>query len=244
MAGVIFHKNDNLYNSRSISTIESYVDANNRDVAINVFLYGGNGGSGATWFAHDVCYATGTQQAYDDYLLYGNWGIENAIVGIAVHEIGHDLRLEHPKRWSDGDECLNDSSLCLDNCDDTPTYLELINDGYTNPYEWCNGEASNNLMDYNCVQRAWTPCQIDIVHTELESRTQLYPCGFEEDALLVTSNVSTANKSYIAKTFSISNVVVSESKALYINCETFKTTGQFEIESGAVLKINTAPKCN
>lgn len=67
------------------------------------------------------------------------------------HEIGHILGLHHTWRYDDG-------------CDDTPR----------NPNCWaynerkpCDNQYSNNVMDYNTYQDAWTPCQLQRVHRNL-----------------------------------------------------------------------------
>ncbi len=75
------------------------------------------------------------------------------------HEIGHILGLAHTWAYNDG-------------CDDTPL----------NPGCWIRGEeppcdslASNNVMDYNVYQNAWTPCQIGKAHyamSRLHSRVR------------------------------------------------------------------------
>ena len=246
LAGVIFHRDDNLYNTRDIGIMNNYIDANNHDVCINVFLYPGTWGSGAApYLGADYCFINGTKSAYDDYLSYGNWGIDNALAHAATHEIGHCLQLSHPKRSPGGVCCTNDNPSCLDNCDDTPTYLELLNDGYTDPCIWNGPGYSNNVMDYSPSEEAWTPCQIGIIHTEIENnRTMLYPCGYITDALNVISNISTINKVYIAKNITVNNVTVSVTKALYTYSETFETTGAFEVKLGAILDVSTAPKCN
>lgn len=71
--------------------------------------------------------------------------------GLLNHEIGHILGLHHTWSYDDG-------------CDDTPR----------NPNCWaynerkpCNNQYSNNVMDYNTYQDAWTPCQLQRVHRNL-----------------------------------------------------------------------------
>jgi hypothetical protein len=69
-----------------------------------------------------------------------------------VHEFGHILGLSHTWRYSDG-------------CDDTPL----------NPNCWspslpgCDSTTSNNIMDYNAFQNAWTPCQIGKSHLNISN---------------------------------------------------------------------------
>lgn len=68
--------------------------------------------------------------------------------GLVNHEIGHVLGLNHTWSGNDG-------------CEDTPKHRNCWNLSKDGP---CATEASNNLMDYNAKQHAWTPCQIGKIH--------------------------------------------------------------------------------
>ncbi len=68
--------------------------------------------------------------------------------GLVNHEIGHVLGLNHSWSGNDG-------------CEDTPRHRNCWNLSKDGP---CATEASNNLMDYNAKQHAWTPCQIGKIH--------------------------------------------------------------------------------
>lgn len=63
--------------------------------------------------------------------------------GLLNHEIGHVLSLGHSWVKNDG-------------CEDTPAHPNCWNTG-PKP---CDGVVSNNVMDYNSIQMAYTPCQI------------------------------------------------------------------------------------
>ena len=60
------------------------------------------------------------------------------------HEIGHVFGLSHTWSFNDG-------------CDDTPYHPKCWNFSDTPP---CDSLVSNNVMDYNAYQSAWSPCQI------------------------------------------------------------------------------------
>lgn len=68
--------------------------------------------------------------------------------GLVNHEIGHVLGLSHTWSYPDG-------------CEDTPQNPNCWNKTQTGP---CKDNASNNVMDYNSRQNAWSPCQIGRIH--------------------------------------------------------------------------------
>ena len=72
--------------------------------------------------------------------------------GLLDHEMGHVYGLSHA--W-----------LPNDGCPDTPTHnLDCWNRTGQMP---CDTMASNNVMDYNAMQHAWTPCQIGKVQLQM-----------------------------------------------------------------------------
>ncbi len=71
--------------------------------------------------------------------------------GTLIHEIGHSMGLRHTWRGNDM-------------CDDTPNH--------SNCWSWspkgeCDKGASNNVMDYNTSQNAWTACQLSIANKSM-----------------------------------------------------------------------------
>jgi hypothetical protein len=80
-----------------------------------------------------------------------------AFRGIINHEIGHVLGLRHTWNANDG-------------CDDTPKNINCWNNTQPPP---CDTAASNNLMDYNANQSAWTPCQLGKIHLAMSKETSL-----------------------------------------------------------------------
>lgn len=68
------------------------------------------------------------------------------------HEVGHALGLNHAWRSGDG-------------CDDTRIHKNECWSREQSAH--CDTMTSNNVMDYNAKQWAWTPCQIGRIHARL-----------------------------------------------------------------------------
>ena len=81
---------------------------------------------------------------------FNEWNVR----GTFNHEVGHILGLYHA--WTH------------DGCEDTPIHA---NDCWADASPGCDGRASNNMMDYNAWQSALTPCQLDIIHSNLSNPT-------------------------------------------------------------------------
>jgi hypothetical protein len=110
---------------------------------------------------------------YHNYLSSGT-SSKNFIAKVLNHEIGHVLSLYHA--WGEG-------ANTPDYCDDTPYNNNCWAQGaiHLPPKTWfqpcttgvscCDqiSEISNNFMDYNNVQQAVTPCQINRMHNDLDN---------------------------------------------------------------------------
>ncbi len=122
------------------------------------------------------------------------------LAGILNHEIGHSLSLQHTWRSNDG-------------CDDTPQH----------PNCWEAGSypcdiISNNVMDYNNCQCAYTPCQIGKIHyylSEIKPSFQVpYWCKYyPEHRIVITDSVQWKNHKRL-----ISDVIIEANAQLTVSC--------------------------
>lgn len=133
------------YASGGDSTLNIFVMANHPD-SINspTYVRTDNGIAFGTWVKVVNWYENMQDTVWDGVtfsLPKGPWYCKNLL----NHEIGHVLGLRHAWTYSDG-------------CEDTPIHDNCWNFTANGP---CKESVSNNVMDYNTYQNAWTPCQIE-----------------------------------------------------------------------------------
>ena len=177
--GIYFHYDDELYyyivmgrnrNRHRREVVDKY--ATNTDSVLNIFIMP----------HHPDSVASPTYDAYRCGISLGNavkiaGAYENSkdpwmIRQVVNHEVGHVYGLVHTWAYNDG-------------CDDTPNNPRCWNRTKNPP---CDTAASNNLMDYNAYQNAWSPCQIGkmqfyMANPKNNSRKYLISnwCSLQED---------------------------------------------------------------
>jgi hypothetical protein len=231
LSGVFFDKGDTYFNTKSLYT--SLIQ--NGSNVINILVYPDGWGIGAASLNGNICFVGGATKAYDDFISNGDWGIDTGISYLINHETGHCLSLKHCKRTSDGYCCTTNSPSCLDDCSDTPTYLELINDGYTDPCIWNGVGSSNNIEDYSPEMRAFTPCQIEKVHNHIDNTKNYFKYGVFQTSSTTISSFS-SNATFIASHVNIpsgSSITIPNGKRLYIDATDFEVLGSFEVPTGS-----------
>ncbi len=154
--GIYFHRDNDLYyfvnkgknrNNFKRDVIKKY--GRNQDSILNIFVlpHHPDSISSKSYKGGGTGIALGTSLKvaglYDDKLEF--WGYSTLL----NHEIGHILGLNHSWYKNDG-------------CDDTPPHA---NCWAPNMGASCDGDVvSNNVMDYNASQMAFTPCQLGKIH--------------------------------------------------------------------------------
>ncbi|MFC2081438.1 M43 family zinc metalloprotease [Bacteroidota bacterium] len=244
--GVFFHKS-NTYYYYSHSPISTY--SKNIGESINVFFQSDttiDSGGYANMDGNRHAVFKGKWDVYNYWIdsipcPWGNWG--NA-AGL-MHEIGHNLSLQHTMMTSNG-YCDDTED---DYCTDTPTrgYVKTHDgvDPCCQGCQWGNDTNSNNIMEYSGYD-AITPEQLGRVHWTIDEEIEEYKSCYYTTSTLTITNF-TENASYIAETISIpssSNITIDDDEALYINCDGITISGNFEAKLGAKLIIRTENDCN
>ncbi len=128
----------------------------------------------------------------------------NFFSGLFNHEIGHSLGLRH--------------SWMSDGCPDTPNHPNCWN--YT-PSGPCKENVSNNVMDYNAFQNAYSPCQLGKVHYNFArkgspQRKILQPdwCVYEEAASINITEETVWNHTIDVK----GDIIIRKGASLTILC--------------------------
>lgn len=156
--GIYFHQDDELCfyvhrgknkNLFDREVIKKY--AIQEDSVVNVFVLPHHPDSVAskTYRAGGVGVALGTNMKLSGMFESGRpfWHFRKVL----NHEMGHILGLQHA--WTN-----------YDGCDDTPKHANC----WTGVKSAECGEVySNNMMDYNALQKALTPCQIGKIHRSM-----------------------------------------------------------------------------
>lgn len=155
--GVYYHYDDELYayvhkgrhrNNSDRRVLDRY--AIQPDSVINIFILPHHPDSvgSATYPSGGVGIALGMAMKLSGIYERGLPPAE--FTGLLAHEIGHILGLSHTWQFNDG-------------CEDTPHHSNCFNIGAPP----CDSLLSNNVMDYNTWQQAWTPCQLGRAHRQL-----------------------------------------------------------------------------
>lgn len=148
------------------------------------------------------------------------------------HEIGHDLNLRHA--W--------DSAADNDFCGDTPDHVGCWSLSTSPP---CNdpNNISNNVMDYNAWQTAFTPCQIGRAQYQVingiiaQNYVEKDYCEIVDPDLMIDD--AGENIYWQCRRFMKGNVIVKTGTTLTIQCEVgMPNDAKIIVERGARLVID------
>lgn len=143
------------------------------------------------------------------------------------HEIGHVLGLAHS--WTK-----------YDGCDDTPVHPNCWDKNSGPP---CDGTYSNNVMDYNNSQMAYTPCQLGKIHkgfNRLGSKTRglIYDdwCSpISTRPIVITSRVDWKGDRDLRK-----DIIIKEGGRLDLHCRLSMAAGRkIIVEEGGALHLHS-----
>lgn len=148
--------------------------------------------------------------------------------GVFNHEVGHIYGLSHTWAYNDG-------------CDDTPRHKQNC---WNRSQPGCDTTTSNNVMDYNAMQLAWTPCQIGKVQQRMadertNARNYLVPnwCRLDEDKTIVISDTIQWEG---AKDLE-GHLYIAAGGQLQLNCRlSLPPDGKITIEPGGTLLLDEA----
>lgn len=148
------------------------------------------------------------------------------------HEVGHALGLRHAWLKNDG-------------CDDTRPHPNSC--WHPSQSAYCDTMFSNNVMDYNFSQTAWTPCQIGRIQARLSDpesnqRGWLRPswCLPYEDKKIVIDQPGIRWEG--ARDFR-KDIVIRPGGSLYINCRVHLARGQtITVEPGGRLDLGPSAR--
>ncbi|NJK83165.1 MAG: hypothetical protein HC912_04445 [Saprospiraceae bacterium] len=147
---------------------------------------------------------------------------------ILNHEVGHVFGLYHAWAGNDG-------------CEDTPHHPNCWNYTEEGP---CHTLVSNNVMDYNAWQLAWTPCQIGRVHelmsqTHARQRQLLVPtwCQLDESkTLFIQDTIHWQGAKDVE-----GNIIIAAGAVLQLSCRLALPKGAtITVEPGGKLILNEA----
>ena len=147
---------------------------------------------------------------------------------VSNHEIGHVFGLRHSWYKNDG-------------CDDTPAHPNCWASTESGK---CKGVISNNMMDYNNIQRALSPCQIGTVmrtmHKENAKVRGLVKkdwCEYNPNKTLVIRKDLELNRAIDMK----GDIILEKDVTLRLSCRTHMPAGaKIIVKPGATLVLNGA----
>lgn len=148
--------------------------------------------------------------------------------GVLNHEVGHALSLQHA--WGN------------DGCEDTPKHKNDCWNRSTKVH--CDTAATNNVMDYNAYQNAYSPCQVGRIRRTLANerasiRKYLVPFWNQLDTnknIIIQDSVHWAGARELK-----GHLTIATGATLKVSCRLgMPTSGKITIEPGGKLILENA----
>lgn len=272
---VYFWRNDNIFNFRSFDVNNNHITfGRDRDSVLNVFLtFDAANGTTARGYASNT--DPNSKIKYTENHAYWQGYVSNMNSGNpfdyflhgtganTIHELGHLLGLNHTIREPDATPCPVVTSgcpnptgpTCGDNCADTPSAIEIMTQNNCSQHPACGWwtdivgpktHCSNNVMDYS-GQNALRPCQINIIHTNLQGGMRSYLSCAAVSRNLTVCDIGYPKLSYFGKVVSIgcistmANITNNENINLYYS-ESVELNN-FEIAANAEFEVIKEGMC-
>ncbi|MCB0641301.1 MAG: hypothetical protein KDC44_06660 [Phaeodactylibacter sp.] len=234
--GIYFHYDDDLYyyvvkgknrNNFTKEVIQKY--GVQLDTVLNIFIMPHHPDSVASpTYSPSGCgialgQAVKIAGAYENNLNYYD------LRAVLNHEIGHIYGLSHTWAQNDG-------------CDDTVLHEKCWN--YTKDGRCDSTNVSNNVMDYNVFQHAWSPCQIgkiqyNMARTTYRPRNYLIPYWCD---LQPGSDITIRDSVHWQSIKDLEgNLTIAKGGVLKVSCRlSIPENGKITVEPGGKLIVNNA----
>ncbi len=214
--GIYFVHDNNYYSFPSINSQNLSLVGHKTDSVLNIFLTEGTARYGGYAMSINPNSNIKYTENRDFHHKYKTWNPNDSIVWLydtyasqLNHELTHLLGLSHTVMYNSGDTCNSISNIntnCDDGCTDTPTAWDMRAVTGLHPackwYHQWTPHCSSNMMDY-AGGNSLTPCQLNIIHTNLDNGMKSYKACSAVLQDLTLCNIGYPEITYFGKNITI-----------------------------------------